>query len=158
VANIPPDTPMTVALYGIRRFYDWRIIDEYWNSSIAELLKTNLQPNMYMVMMQLYRAGQALPASHGGRSPRGLSDLFCQFWLGPSLLFATGGEPPEAKVKREAVGAVGWIYHDVIETASNGNGGNGGPGDEGMGPGNGGNGGLTYSYAVGVGSKRIRAN
>jgi hypothetical protein len=148
VSNIPIGTPMSVPLYGIRLFNDWSVIDRYWNSSIAELLKTNLQPNMYMVMMELYHGGEKRPASLGPPNRKTLSQYFCQVWLGdPGPRPPNTPEPPDEQVKREAVTAVGWIYHDVLEIASNGAGGNTGA-----------NGGLTYNNAVGVWTQKNAAN
>lgn len=146
--NIPSDTPMSPPLYGIRLFNDWRVIDKYWNSSIAELLKANLQPNMYSVMMQLYRSGQELPASLGRPARKTLSQHFCLLWLGdPAPRAPNTPEPPDEQVRREAVTAVGWIYHDVVESASNGAGSNMDP-----------NGGPTYDHAVGVWTQNNAAN
>jgi hypothetical protein len=132
VPNIPIDTPMSPPLYGVVQVYGYPVIDRYWNSSIAQVLHVGQQPNMYSLMVQLYRGGQELPASLGRPARKTLSQRFCQFWLGdPPPLPPNTPEPPDEQVKREAVTAVGWVYYEIAQIAVNGGGvvanANGGP-------------------------------
>jgi hypothetical protein len=120
VPNIPIGTEMSPPLYGIVQIFAYPVIDQYWNTSIADVLNLNFQPNMYGVMLRLYLGAQELPVALGRPSKRELSHVFCQLWLRPPPFAAGAAEPPEAIVKREAVIAVGSIYYDVVHIAYNG--------------------------------------
>jgi hypothetical protein len=114
---------MSIALFGIVQECDYSIIDQYWED-VVELLKKDVQPNIYKMVLCLYGAGNwALPARLPKRE-------VCLYF---SCMWVRNADPnPHLEVKLQAARGVGWVYYDVVEAGSNGSD----------------NGGATYEYAV----------
>jgi hypothetical protein len=118
MANIPPDTPMSPALFALMEFFDLTMIDGIWPATAADCVTPVIQARAYTVMSSLYVGNGALPTEIAHRPREEMKTHFAWMWCGVPP--QNGEEQIQLKTKRDVMAAIGWLHYDIIRAGLNG--------------------------------------